>query len=244
MDNRLDKKMKVQLSMCDNTSKMGILGLFYLVMDLATEHGDAIDLGMDKLAEKGLFWVASKTKIKIRRMPYMLENIVASTWPEEPGRIRCNRFYSVKNDTEMFAEGKTEWAIVEKQTGRPHRLADVYPEGMEYCPEVVCEEPFAKISTDFDGCEPAGGYKVRSADIDVSQHMNNVAYIRAALSAFTVKEIEDMDITDIEAVYRIQCFEGENLGLYIRREENTTDIGIVKEDGKTAAVVRFVCEKA
>ncbi len=242
MENRLDKQMKVQLSMCDNTSKMGILGLFYLVMDLATEHGDAIDLGMDKLAEKGLFWVASKTKIKINKMPRMLENITASTWPQDPGRIRCNRFYSVKNGTEMLAEGKTEWAIVEKETGKPHRLADVYPECMEYCPEIVCEEPFAKLSTDFEGCEDVALYRVKSADIDVSQHMNNVAYIRCALSAFTVKEIEYMNITEVEAVYRIQCFEGEKLTLRMRKEEKAVDIGIIKEDRKTAAVVRFVTE--
>ena len=70
--------MRVQLSMCDNTSKMGILGLFYLVMDLATEHGDDINLGAKVLSPRGLFWVASKTKLKIRRMPEILENITAS----------------------------------------------------------------------------------------------------------------------------------------------------------------------
>ena len=241
MENRLDRQMKVQISMCDNTSKLGVLGLFYLVMDLATEHGEAIDLGADKLSPLGLFWVASKTKLKIHRMPKILEDVVASTWPEEPGRIRCNRFYSVTKDGEMLAEGKTEWAIVEKDTGRPHRLADVYPEGMTYCPEIVCDEPFAKMGTDFSDCEKIGEYTVNSTDIDVSQHMNNVAYIRAALSAFTVKEIEDMQITDIEAVYRVQCYEREKLELFARKEDNTVDIGIIKEDGKTAAVVRFVC---
>lgn len=243
MESRLDKQMRVQLSMCDNTSKMGILGLFYLVMDMATEHGDDIDLGARVLSPKGLFWVASKTKIKINKMPEMLENITVSTWPETPGRIRCNRFYSVKNREEMLVEGKTEWAIVEKETGKPHRLADVYPEGMEYCPEIVCEAPFAKLSTDFESCTDIVQYTVKSTDIDVSCHMNNVAYIRAALSAFTVKEIEEMNISEIEAVYRMQCFEGEKLSLKERREDNTVDIGIIKEDGKTAAVVRFVMAK-
>ena len=241
MDNRLDRNMRVQLSMCDNTSKLGVLGLFYLVMDLATEHGDDINLGARVLSPKGLFWVASKTKLKIHRMPEILENVTASTWPEAPGRIRCNRFYSVKKGSEMLVEGKTEWAIVEKDTGKPHRLADVYPEGMTYCDEIVCEEPFAKLGTDFENCRSAGEYVVKSTDIDVSQHMNNTAYIRAALSAFTVKEIENMHITDIEAVYRIQCFEGEKLEMCIRKEENTVDIGIIKEDGRTAAVVCFVC---
>ena len=97
------------------------------------------------------------------------------------------------------------------------------------------------LRTDFADCEKIGEYTVKSTDIDVSQHMNNVAYIRAAFSAFTVKEIEEMNISEVEAVYRVQCFEGEKLDMRIRKEENAIDIGIIKEDEKTAAVVRFIC---
>ena len=69
--------------------------------------------------------------------------------------------------------------------------------------------------------------------------MNNVAYIRAVLNTFSCKEIEDMNITEFEAVYRSQCFEGEHLTFKKRVTENGMEIGIIKEDGTTASVIRF-----
>lgn len=40
--------------------------------------------------------------------------------------------------------------------------------------------------------------------------------------------------------YRLQCFEGETLSLYRRETENGFDIGIIEEDGKTAATLRVL----
>ena len=38
MDNRLDRNMRVQLSMCDNTSKLGVLGLFLPIFACACNN--------------------------------------------------------------------------------------------------------------------------------------------------------------------------------------------------------------
>lgn len=241
MRNRLEKQVIVPISWCDNHSQLNITGIFNLFMDLATEHGDEIGLGMDRLAEKGLFWVASKTKIKITQKPQMLKSVTAATWPEKPSRIRCNRYYSITDNVNMLVEGKTEWVMVEIESGRPAKIDSAYPIDMEHCPDVVCETPFCRLSTNFDECEELAGYTVCSTDIDVSQHMNNVAYIRAVLGCFSTKEIDDMNICEIDVSYRLQCYEGEKLSFRIRREENCCDIGIIKEDGTTACVMRFVC---
>ena len=52
--------------MCDNTGGIGIPAIFSLFMDLATEHGAMIKMGAEDLAEKGLFWLTVKTKVKWR----------------------------------------------------------------------------------------------------------------------------------------------------------------------------------
>ena len=119
MENRLDKNYIVPMSQCGNNSRLNIVGLFNTFMDLATEHGENIGLGGKVLAAQGLFWVASKTKIKVHTYPEMLQEITASTWPEKPGRIRCNRYYAIKSGDEILAEGKTEWVMVEIATGKP-----------------------------------------------------------------------------------------------------------------------------
>ena len=239
MENRLERQIKVPMSICDNTNKISIDGIVDLFMDYATEHGDSIGVGREILAAKGLIWVAAKTKIKINRRPETLESVNVATWPEQPGRIRFNRYYSITQNGEYLVEGKTEWAILDLNSGRPYKLDETYPVNMEHSTEVVCDGPFTRMSTDFEGCEVIRTHTVSSNDIDVSQHMNNVAYIRAVLNAFSCKEIEDMNITEFEAVYRSQCFEGEHLTFKKRVTENGMEIGIIKEDGTTASVIRF-----
>ena len=73
--------------------------------------------------------------------------------------------------------------------------------------------------------------------------MNNVQYVRVAFGMFTNRQLEAMDIAEVEIAYRLQCFEGETLSLYRRETENGFDIGIIKEDGKTAATLRVLFRK-
>jgi hypothetical protein len=98
-----------------------------------------------------------------------------------------------------------------------------------------------KVSVLLDKCMRCKGNEYKIADEEIGSQMEVVQFIGDKFAA--VKEIEAMNITDIEAVYRIQCYEDEKLELIMRKEENTVDIGILKEDGKTAAVVRFVCNR-
>ena len=213
MRNRLEKQVKIPISWCDNTSKLSITGIFNLFMDLATEHGDELGLGMKPLAEKGLFWVASKTKIKITNRPEMLSDTVAATWPEKPARIRCNRYYTLTDNGNMLVEGKTEWVMLDAKSARPAKIEGTYPADMEHCPDIVCTEPFCRLSSDFSEADKLAEYTVCSADIDVSQHMNNVAYIRLVMELFSCKELEELSIKEMEVCYkeqitcnRILCF--------------------------------------
>lgn len=241
MNNRLEKQIIIPISQCDNNAHLNITGIFNIFMDIATEHGAQIGVGSDVMSAKGLFWVASKTKIKINSTPKMLSEVVAATWPETPNRIRCNRYYYIKDGKELLVEGKTEWIMVDIASGRPSKIEGVYPEGFKHCTDVVCDEPFTRLGTHFEDCEKLAEYTVCSTDIDMSQHMNNVAYIRAVLGVFSTKEIEQMKIKEIEVAYRAQCYEGEKLTFFAKNEENCREIGIIKQDGTTACVVRIVC---
>lgn len=241
MENILIKNYTVPVSACDNKGVLSVPGIFDLFMDMATEHGASINLGMDDLKKKGCFWVAAKSRVQFTRRPKMLERVVVSSWPEKPGNIRCNRYYTITSDEGVIIKGKSEWTILDMQTGRPKKSAEVYPTELVHREDVVCEEPFVRMNTDFTDAEEILSYTVTSRDIDVSQHMNNVAYIRAMLSAFSCKELESLDISELEIAYRAQCFEGEVLSIRRRNVEDGIEIGVVKEDGKTATVIQIIC---
>ena len=238
MENKLTKNITILTSQCDHTASLSIPAVFSLFMDLASEHGTMIRLGADDLAEKGLFWLTVKTKVKVYQRPKLMEKVTAETWPEKPGKIRCNRYYRLCSGDAVCAEGKTEWAMIHKDTGKLCALAEAYPEDMEHCPEVVCENPYARISENFTDCEILDNYRVRSTDIDLGQHMNNSAYIRVFFGALSCNEWESLDIKEIDVIFRSPSFEGEILTICKRNTENGFDIGILHADGKAAVVAR------
>ena len=237
----LEKQYRIPVSQSDNRLKLSIPGTFAVFMDLASEHGADIGLGMDTLAKHGLIWLAVKTKVIFHRRPDMFSTVTVATWPGEPGRARCDRYYTLKDGEELLIEAKNEWAMLEPATGRLRRITDAYPPDLKHSDAKVCDVPYHKVSEDFSDCEKMGTYTVTSGDIDSSQHMNNVAYIRAVFGAMTCDEIESLDIKEVEISYRVQCYEGETLTLMKRTRENCFDIGVIKEDGKTAATIRVIC---
>ena len=239
MECRFEKNIRIPLSWCDNRGGMSVNSIFTLFMDMAAEHAEDIELGAEKMAERGMFWLTAKTKIHINRRPKMMETATAATWPEAPGRIRCNRFYELYTGETVLAEGITEWAIIDVNTGKLCRASDIYMQGTCFSEKKANVEPFEKIPEDFSGGEILGTYRIRSTDIDLGQHMNNAAYVRAMMGVLSCAELENTNVTDAEVVFKTPCYEGNELTIYRRPTENGFDIGMLLHDGRTAAAARF-----
>ena len=157
---------------------------------------------MDFLRRKGMFWITVKTMIRFVERPGVLETVQVSTWPEAPGEKRCNRHYAICRDGKPLVLGKTEWAIVSVLTKRPQRMAGLLPGALDYPAEAACPEPFPMIDERFDA-PPFAEHRVVATDIDLARHMNNVAYVRAIVNAFSVKEWKRMDVREMTVIFRL-----------------------------------------
>ena len=240
MNMKLVKPFTVPISLCDRGSLLSYHGHFSLFMDLASEHGPQIGLGLKDLGAKNLFWLTVKTKIRFHARPAMLDTVTASTWPEAPGRVRCNRYYTIQNQQgDLLAEGKTEWALIDTSTGRLCRFADVYPANLSHCSDVVCDTPFSRIDENFAPDTQIGTYTVKSTDIDLGRHMNNAAYVKAIFGFISCDEVDTVNISEIEATFKSPCFEGETLIVYRRNTQSGTEMAMVKPDGKTAFLAKI-----
>ncbi|MBQ6811464.1 MAG: hypothetical protein IJO94_08705, partial [Firmicutes bacterium] len=229
--------LKILPSICDNTSRISIPAVFATFQDLASEHGTYMHVGTEDLSPKGLFWLTVRTKIHIEALPSMMDTIDLRTWPEKPGRVRCNRYYTLTEGNKILVEAKTEWAVIDLKSGRPQKLSALYPEGMEHLTDVVCEEPFIRFDDDFAAAETTGTYKVRSTDIDFGQHMNNVAYLRALFSSFSCEELDGMDINEVEIAFKAQSYEGDVLTIRRRKGDDGTDYVMIRENGDISALI-------
>ena len=160
----------------------------------------------------------------------------AETWPGKPGLAKCDRFYRLFAGERLLAEGRTEWAVQDLETGMVRRTDSFgYPLTLPYRPDRVCDGAFTRFrDADITSMEPVRIYAVDPMDIDTGHHMNNTAYIRMLLGTFSTAELNAMQVSEIEISYRRGCFEGEILSIYRRRENGVWSFDVKKPDGETA----------
>ena len=238
MDQLFEQTQIILPSMADAGGRLGIPNTFGLFMDIASIHAGMLGSGVDDMARRGLFWLTVKTQIVFYDRPRVMERISARTWPESPGKIRCNRSYQLLRGDEVLVAGKTEWAVMDLRTKQLAPLTGVYPPALSFDLPSASVLPFARIQDGGDGWQPFAEYRVRSTDIDVGGHMNNAAYVRALLGAFATEELKTLHIGRMDVIFRSPCFEGETLSLERRKSESGLDLRFVK-DGGTALLARI-----
>ena len=231
------RELTVTPSMCDSESRLSIPAAFDLFQDTATLHADHFDIGPAGMTRRNYFWVITKTAMTFNRMPSMMQHIEARTWIQPADRAKCERDFALYSGDEQLLLCRSIWAVMSHDTGRIVPMAGLYPE-IEFDEPAPQNIEFAKISKNFDDCEEIGSYTVRSVDIDLGGHMNNVNYIRAALGCFASDQLRGTHIRGIEVQYISQTYEGETLTFRVR---GGYEIGAFSSEGKAMFLARIIC---
>ncbi len=235
MENYLDKEETLYTSKLDYAGRLKLAGLFDLFMDLAAEQAERMGVGYDDMMAHRAFWLAIRTRVRIYENPGYGDAVTVRTWPGTAGNVKFDRFYTLKRDGEVLAEGRTEWAAQNVDTGRLMRPGEFgYPTDLRPLPERVCDGPFTRFREKPEQGALCARYTVGSRDIDTGRHMNNVAYVRMLMGTFSVAELEAMDVAEAEIAYSAACREGEELSVYRRRDEEGWHLLVCKPDGTTA----------
>ena len=241
MTGKLTKTISIGPSRCDSSGRLGIADAAALFMDIAGEHADLLGIGQEALGADGGFWLTVKSMYRFFRRPGFGETAELSTWPKPPERRKCYRDYLLSSGGEPLAAGRTEWAVMDISSGKLRHLDDLYPANMELYDASALTDDFSRFEDDPAEGLMLGTYTVRSTDIDVGRHMNNVAYIRAFASLFPSAEWNSLDIRFLEIWYRSQCFEGEELRLLQKSYDGRNEVSFIKTDGTCAAQIRYIC---
>ena len=245
MKTSLNKEIYINMSHCDQTSHLGTANAFGLFLDLATEHAESIGIGTALMKSDHIFWVTARTRVHFYRRPHMTQLVKAETFMG-PGRgPKAARYYRLTQGDEVLVEGKTDFVAMNLATGQMVKITDFFPSQDEITEalkdrDLPLPESAPRIQPDFSGDPVLGIYQVRSTDIDLGGHMNNVAYLRALMSFFSCEEQKEMAISDVDIAYRKPCFEGEQLEVRIRRTEGALELAMLKEDSSPAVLVRIL----
>ena len=236
---RYSRDLIVTPSQCDGHSRLSIPAAFDLFQDTATLHADYFEIGPAGMNRRNYFWVITKTIMRFSGRPEMMDRIEARTWIQPSDRAKCERDFAIyKGDAEVLC-CRSVWAVMSHDTGRLVPMAELYPNHLTFDQPVPEGLDFSKISKDFDGCDEIGSYTVRSVDIDLGGHMNNVNYIRALLGCFSSEEMSTADVSEIEVQYISQTYEGETLTFRKRDTDGGFEAGAFSSEGKAMFLARI-----
>ncbi len=237
MEQVYTRDLLIPPSACDFDGRLSYPGAFSVFMDLATEHAELLGVGLAAMRAKSRFWLTVKTRIVYYDRPSISEAVQLLTWPEKPGPLRFNRSYEMRRDGALLVAGRTEWAVLNTETGALARSTDVLPEGLEYVRGSALDSGYARVPERFEEIAPFCEYRVRATDIDVGGHMNNAAYPRALFSALSSGEIRAQKIRSVDLIFRAPCFEGDTLRFYRNARDGGTDYRMAR-GGETVLLAR------
>ena len=238
MTNYYERDIPIEPSLCDADGKLSIWQAFNIFMDAATDHAALFGVGWKDLSGRGLFWLTVKTKVVLEDRPKMDESATVVTWVDAPNRLRADRNYELRQDGRTLIRAVTEWAVLDTASMKLLPAEDIYPDGLEYGRPSACPEGFVRIKDRFEEADKYAEYTVRSTDIDIGGHMNNVAYVRALLGTFTCQELRDMAPTSFDVLFRNSVYEGDVLEFYKQPSGNGLDIRAARGD-MTALLVHM-----
>lgn len=228
---KLSRDIRILPSMCDRREKLRIADALDIFENSATLHAENFEIGPVGMDKRNYFWVITKIRIHVNRMPDMMSKVESNTWIQEADRARCERDFSFTQNGEQLIYGRSIWAIISRDTMRLVPLAEIYPK-IDFDVAPPDDKPFAKINKNFDDAEVIGSHTVCSSDIDLGGHFNNVNYVRAMLGCFTCDELEEMNITELELNFISQTYEGETLTFKCRKTDVGLEVGALNEEGK------------
>ena len=237
--NKYRTEIRIMPSQTDFVNRLGYYETFRMFMDLANAHAEKLGIDQLTLMNRSLFWLTVKTRIRFYRRPLMSDTVEGQTWPLKPGSLRTDRCYRLCDSKGPLAEGRTEWAIMDLSKGRLANLTEIFPQDLVFNEEDFPIDDFPRIMPADDSYEIKGTYRVTSSDIDMGQHMNNAAYVRALVGMFSVQELKDMDIKEMTVVFKTSAHEGDILSMPLKRTGDIIDTGLYFQDGKPALLARI-----
>lgn len=190
----------------DNLTFKSILNIF---QDVASLHGELLGVGYQAMLEKNLYWVLSRIKIDIIKMPKPNDVVIVQTWPHEKGRVDFDRDLKILSKSgEVLIIGTSKWCVIDVQKRMLQRTDNVNYVGQtqKICQDKNYQEKFGKIVVPDGEKQKKFLHQVRFSDLDHNKHMNNTHYATLAQNALEGKMFSHFEIN-----FNAECVLGEQI---------------------------------
>ena len=226
-------KIKLYSSYYDENDKLSIKSILNLFQDVASIHAVEIGVGYLEMLDKNLYWILSRIKFDIIKMPITHTTVLVETWPHEKGRIDFDRdFRILSEDGEVLVVGVSKWCVIDTETRSLQRTDNVNYNGEIY-EEKNYDDKFLKISIPTEKLQERFIHTVRFSDLDHNHHMNNTNYALLSANAAKTEKFSHFEINFLN-----ECLEGDEI--VVSSAETEEGEFVVGKNGEKTAFAVFV----
>lgn len=178
--------------------------------EAASNHAAHLGASYEDLNKRSLFWVLSRVRAEIVRMPEWGESIVIETWPAGVEGLQFRRDFLVyDSNQQVIIRAVTGWLLVNAENLRPQRMAalgiplnsnegkrsmDNFPERLNVCTSEVCYRK-----------------KILYSEIDQNLHVNNTRYLEFAADCFDVEHYQQNTLQSFTAEFLSELHWGDEI---------------------------------
>ena len=207
--------------------------------EAAGNHAARLGAGMQKLMEQGQSWVLSRMLVQMSAFPGWHDGVTIDTWPAGVERMFALRLFRLRCGERMIGFGTSAWLLFDLDRRRPLRP--------EFVRDFAVDGPELDLETKLSGkVEPPSGqcpwqrpFTVRTSDLDMNQHVNNVNYIDWALEAVPPDTRRSCRLHRLQIEFLAECREQEQVVSKCAPDDGAGSgcfrHGICRSDGSIAA---------
>ena len=208
------------------------------LQEVAGNHAAHLGWGIERLQAQGLTWVLSRLHLHLDRLPRWRDEVRVTTWPAGAQRLYALREFRL-DDSDGGAVGvaTTGWMVLNLASRRPVRPAEEVAAMAARAPARALADPFDKLP------EPASvelerSLEVRSLDLDINRHANNVSVIGWALEALPLEDLDGRRLAGLEIEFRGETRAGDRVVTQAQRSGDGTFVHRLLRAGDGREVAR------
>ena len=225
----------------DFNSRLNVFSLFNYFQEIAWEHAGILRFGYNDLSENNQFWVLSRIRVEIEKLPRWTDEITLITYPrgvDGPFALRDYEIFDAKG--ERIIAGVSSWLIVNANTHRPVR-----PIELDLTNAVNDRSALpvnaSKVADVKQGPISVDELIVKASDIDVNYHVNNTRYVEWAYNTFPLDYHKENLLKVVEVNFLAEGKENNQLNVERYQLSEKKDTVVIKrlDDSKELCRVYF-----
>jgi len=219
--------------------RMPLTLLVERIIEVATEHANALNIGYSTLIKQNIGWVLSRLSVEMNSMPSINENYSFTTWIESYNRHFSERNFVITGDNgKVFGYARTIWVAMDFATRSVADLTslerDSFPTADLPCP--IDKTPRLPNLGDEAACVD---YRFKYCDIDFNRHVNTVRYVELLMNQWSMDHFDRYFAGRFDISFHIECHFDEAVKVrHIDGESSYCEI--IKPDDTKAIGARFI----